>query len=203
MEMSVKERLLKFIKFKHLTQSAFENSIGAGKSYVNNISKGIGGEKLKRISEEYPELSRDWLLYGEGEMLNTPLSNSAESLQQSKPVYNDSGFSGNSETFVMFKMMADLVKSMAESNRVMLEEVKHLRESVERMNAGTEERFGVLKSEIVEKMDNIHKEQSGIFKETTDMVIGKCSTANTDEIAKAAVNAYMKASRRKTTVGQL
>ena len=37
--------------------------------YVANIRKGIGVDKLLNIAQQFPELNRDWLLYGEGEMI--------------------------------------------------------------------------------------------------------------------------------------
>lgn len=39
--------------------------------YINNISKGIGSEKLLNISEKYPQLNTSWLINGEGEMLRS------------------------------------------------------------------------------------------------------------------------------------
>lgn len=69
MEQTVKQRLITFIRYKGLSQAKFEKSIGASNGFVNNISKGIGAEKLQRILNEFPELNSAWLLYGEGEML--------------------------------------------------------------------------------------------------------------------------------------
>lgn len=42
---------------------------GLSNGYVNNISKGIGADKLQRILGAYPMLNQDWLLTGEGEMV--------------------------------------------------------------------------------------------------------------------------------------
>lgn len=67
--MTVKERLIAFIKEKGLSQSRFEKMIGLSNGFVNNISKGIGADKLQRIVSVYPELNTTWLLTGEGEML--------------------------------------------------------------------------------------------------------------------------------------
>lgn len=67
--MTVKERLIVFIKEKGLSQSRFEKMIGLSNGFVNNISKGIGADKLQRIVSVYPELNTTWLLTGEGEML--------------------------------------------------------------------------------------------------------------------------------------
>ena len=69
METSVKQRLIKFIKKKGLSQKKFEESVGFSNGYVNNIAKGIGAEKLQRILNVYPDLNQQWLLTGEGEML--------------------------------------------------------------------------------------------------------------------------------------
>jgi SOS-response transcriptional repressor LexA len=82
MENTVKERIVSFLKEKKLSQSAFEKSTGLSNGYVNNISKGIGAEKLQRIIEVYPELSQAWLLTGEGEMLRTPTADTAANTPQ-------------------------------------------------------------------------------------------------------------------------
>lgn len=67
---TVKERLISFIKFKHLTRQQFEKSIGASNGYISSMRKSIGTNYIEAINKEYPELNREWLLYGEGEMLN-------------------------------------------------------------------------------------------------------------------------------------
>lgn len=67
--MTVKERLIKYIKYNNLSQSKFEKAVGLSNGYVNNISKGIGADKLQSILCVYPSLNPTWLLTGEGEML--------------------------------------------------------------------------------------------------------------------------------------
>lgn len=76
MESAVKQRLVQFIKIMHLTQRAFEQRCGMSNGYVANIRKGIGEEYLLNIAQQFPQLNRAWLLFGEGEMLknaNTPI----------------------------------------------------------------------------------------------------------------------------------
>lgn len=70
MEQTVKERLIKFIKNRGLSQKQFEKQIGLSNGYVGNISKGLGASKLAEISRQFPELNTEWLLTGEGQMLN-------------------------------------------------------------------------------------------------------------------------------------
>lgn len=66
---ATKERLLSFLEFKKLTKAEFERLAGLSSGYVKNFKGNIGGDKLENLLIAFPELSRDWLLYGKGEML--------------------------------------------------------------------------------------------------------------------------------------
>ena len=56
---------------KPMSQKAFCEKIGASNTFINSMRRSVGHEKLFRIKQEFPDLSIDWLLYGEGEMLNS------------------------------------------------------------------------------------------------------------------------------------
>ena len=66
---TVKERIVEYAKEKHITVSDFERQGGLSNGYVNAMRKGFGAEKLENVLSAFPDLSRDWLLYGEGPML--------------------------------------------------------------------------------------------------------------------------------------
>lgn len=66
---SVKSRLLEFLKSKRISQTEFTRSMGVSSTYVGAMRKGMPTEKLKKLFELYPDLNRDWLIYGEGPML--------------------------------------------------------------------------------------------------------------------------------------
>lgn len=68
-EKTVKQRLMEYLRSKRITQTEFTKALGVSNTYIGAMRKGIGPEKLKKIGELYPDLNRDWLLYGEGEML--------------------------------------------------------------------------------------------------------------------------------------
>ncbi|MBR5003788.1 MAG: hypothetical protein IKY13_09835 [Bacteroidaceae bacterium] len=70
METTVKQRLLDFIYYLRITQTEFCNRLGVSSAYVTSIRKSIAPEKLSKIRESYPDLNIEWLLTGEGEMLN-------------------------------------------------------------------------------------------------------------------------------------
>lgn len=74
--MTVKNRLLTFIRHKGLTIRDFERSCNMSNGYVNSIRQSIGRQKLQDIMIQYPDINRDWLLYGDGNMLSTSDSNS-------------------------------------------------------------------------------------------------------------------------------
>lgn len=69
---TMKSRLKTFAGFKGLTMQAFEKSVGLSNGHINNMKNALGLTKLESVLRVYPELSRVWLLTGEGEMLRTP-----------------------------------------------------------------------------------------------------------------------------------
>ncbi|WP_288844838.1 hypothetical protein [uncultured Alistipes sp.] len=87
MQDSVKERLILFIKSQNLSQGKFERLLGFSNGYVNNISKGIGGDKLQRIIGAFPDLNTEWLLTGVGDMINKSSSPDLESMNMSREVF--------------------------------------------------------------------------------------------------------------------
>lgn len=70
MDNSIKERTILFIKSKGLKMKEFEDACGLSSGYVTSMRKGFGQEKLNNVLSAFPELNRNWLLYGEGDMVN-------------------------------------------------------------------------------------------------------------------------------------
>lgn len=46
--------------------------------YINSMRKGLGTPKLEQVLKQYPDLNRDWLITGEGEMLRSGSKESAQ-----------------------------------------------------------------------------------------------------------------------------
>lgn len=69
-----------FLKYKKISQSKFEKSIGMSGGYINNIRQSIQPDKLQRIAVQFPELNIAWLLIGDagGEMLKADVERRAE-----------------------------------------------------------------------------------------------------------------------------
>ena len=72
--MSVKERLIQFIKYEGIPVRRFEARTGLSFGYVNAIRVSIQPDKVSSIAREFPNLNTGWLLTGEGEMLKPEVS---------------------------------------------------------------------------------------------------------------------------------
>lgn len=70
MERTIKDRTIEFIRYKGINMKTFETMCDLSSGYVTSMRKGYGPEKLNNVLTAFPDLNRDWLLYGEGEMLN-------------------------------------------------------------------------------------------------------------------------------------
>ena len=67
----VKSRLICYLDSKGISKAEFGRTIGVSGAYITSMRKSIQPDKLKRIAEAYPDLNRDWLLYGAGSMFAT------------------------------------------------------------------------------------------------------------------------------------
>lgn len=66
--MSIKERISQYLKYKGISDYRFEKDLGLSKGYWNK-AKNPSYEILIRICGIYTDISPEWLLTGEGEML--------------------------------------------------------------------------------------------------------------------------------------
>jgi len=66
----MKKRLIEFLKYLGIGQDKFAKNVGLSRGYVNNTKENITMKTVDKILKAYPELNKNWLLTGEGEMLN-------------------------------------------------------------------------------------------------------------------------------------
>lgn len=64
-----KDRLTEYLKIKRLSLSVFADQVGVNKAVLSRISEATNPKTLQRI-ESASDLNADWLIRGEGEMLN-------------------------------------------------------------------------------------------------------------------------------------
>lgn len=70
---SIKERLLEFLKEEGISASEFARRMGLSPTYLASMRKSMPEEKVERLTNLFPQINRDWLLYGEGEMYRSEL----------------------------------------------------------------------------------------------------------------------------------
>lgn len=87
--MSIKERVKTFAESRSLTIRGFEKAVSLSNGYINNLKNGFSPNVLSRILETFPDLSREWLLYGEGEMLKEEVPTAEISYRDGVPYYDE------------------------------------------------------------------------------------------------------------------
>ena len=71
---TVKERLIEFLKAERISGSEFTRKMGLSPAYLASMRKSMPEDKVERLTKLYPQINRDWLLYGEGNMYRDDLS---------------------------------------------------------------------------------------------------------------------------------
>lgn len=70
MEKTVKQRIEEFLTLKQMRPGRFEKLCGLSNGYLRQLRRSPTADKLEIMLSTFPEINRDWLLNGEGEMLN-------------------------------------------------------------------------------------------------------------------------------------
>ena len=89
--MEVKDRILLFIKAKGITTKRFEEICSLSNGYVSSIRKGLGVEKLNNVLTAFPDINREWLLFGEGSMLKSSVPQIVTGANSGIVAQNNSG----------------------------------------------------------------------------------------------------------------
>ena len=69
METTVRQRLIEYLEYKGIGRNKFETIAGLSLGYITKLKNAPGADKLVNILSAAPDLNREWLLTGEGEML--------------------------------------------------------------------------------------------------------------------------------------
>jgi transcriptional regulator with XRE-family HTH domain len=66
--MNIIDRIREIIKYKGISTRKFCIDVGIANGFLDKV-RDVGSEKLMKILNAYPELSVEWLLTGNGQML--------------------------------------------------------------------------------------------------------------------------------------
>ena len=72
-KMNAKERLLEFLTYLNIGQTAFEKKISIANGYISHNKGSLGSEIISKISDVYPDLDLEWLITGKGDMLKSDI----------------------------------------------------------------------------------------------------------------------------------
>lgn len=94
--MTVKDRILSFLDVRGLKKGDFFDAFGIAPSNFRGQSRlsGLNSDTIVKILTEYPELSAEWLLRGEGDMF----------ISNQEPQTSESTFEGNTPEFLVEKI---------------------------------------------------------------------------------------------------
>lgn len=90
--MTVKDRIQQYIEYKGISVYRLEASAELSKGYWAK-TKSISADVVMKISRIYPDLSTEWLLRGEGQMIKDEMLKNTFSKEQSNPITNERLFS--------------------------------------------------------------------------------------------------------------
>lgn len=123
--MSIKERTYAFIEYKGISVKKFEELCSLSNGYVSSMRKGFGEDKLNNVLTMFPELNRDWLVYGEGEMLNPQV---IQNNQHGDNIHGHSVTVNKTE-----KDYLEIIRTQAEQLSKSQEQIDRLLSIIERM----------------------------------------------------------------------
>lgn len=131
MDNSVKDRTIEFVKYKGITMKSFETRCGLSSGYVTSMRKGFGSDKLNNVLTAFPELNRDWLLYGEGPMLK-------EAITQQATGDNNTQIAGNGNHLDMSPALKLAIEEISEQRKLVAksqEQIDRLLAIIEKMQS--------------------------------------------------------------------
>lgn len=126
----VKDRLSEFIAYLGLNNSTFERRCGLSNGYIRNVKGNLGTQKLEDILKEFPQLNKEWLLFGKGSML-IDSENQPENLVEEKP-----------EDRVTVDKLFSLVESQRKDIEALIQMMKYKDDKIEELLDELRERNG-------------------------------------------------------------
>jgi hypothetical protein len=94
-----KDRILAFIVAAGMSVREFERLIGVSNGTIRHQSDNLSANVRDKISAKFPQMNVDWLLFGNGNMINDSSSSVEQHAEHATaPVYQNNGNGGNNVT---------------------------------------------------------------------------------------------------------
>lgn len=125
--MDIKQRIHTFIKYKGISIKKFEEQCELSNGYISSMRKGFGADKLNNVLNIFPDLNREWLLYGEGEMLNPQ-----NAITNSPVGDNSTQIAGNSNHINCSSTIDKALNEISEMRKLLAEAIRNNKEQADR-----------------------------------------------------------------------
>ncbi|MDE6442965.1 MAG: S24 family peptidase [Muribaculaceae bacterium] len=112
---TVKDRLLLFLKSEGISKSEFARRMEVSVAYLGAMRKSMPEEKVAKVTSLFPHLNRDWLLYGEGEMIRKPSRRKSEIDRYMVPLLPVEAQAGSLQMFSQGVSLMECERIMAPS----------------------------------------------------------------------------------------
>ena len=80
--MTLKERVQEIISDLNISQSMFEDAIGASRGTIAHLENTISSKLLTKITTKFPQVSSDWIIMGRGEKYLDAIPATAEQTER-------------------------------------------------------------------------------------------------------------------------
>ena len=124
--MDLNGRINEFISSKGLSVAEFERICGLSNGYVRKVKDSLGKRGLFDILRNFPELNKDWLLTGEGKMLNPSV---VQKNQNGDNIHGQSVTVNKSES----EKLLDIIRMQAEQLSKSQEQISKGQEQIDRL----------------------------------------------------------------------
>ena len=105
-----KSRLLWLLRNKRMSQTEFTRHLGVSPTYIGAMRKSMPADRLRKVLELFPDLNRDWLLYGEGDAFESPDSEPDLRKEYVVPMLPVEAYAGNLQAWSQGMMLRDCEK---------------------------------------------------------------------------------------------
>ena len=123
--MGIKERILLFIEAEGITKAEFERRSQLSNGYINNIKGSVGTEKIENILKAFPDLNREWLMSGTGQMKKS-IQNI---IQQGDNNINNSGINSTIDNRSYYSDSPDVLRAEIDKlDRIISEKEERIKE---------------------------------------------------------------------------
>lgn len=140
MEATVKERIRVFINYKKISARAFESQCGFSNGYLRQLKNSPTVDKMEMILSAFPEINREWLTVGNGEMLK-------DNATQISHGDNSPNISGNGNNVNAASTIEKALNEIAEQRKLV---------------SKAQDQVSVAQSQVTAAMEQVSKSQQQI-----------------------------------------